>query len=67
MTSGILSIHFNKEATDDEIAMVVRRMHSENMAYIAGMQYREFEETEPVDKVITFIDEIIETDPGITT
>ena len=58
MTSGIIAIHFNKEATEDEIAMLIRKIYSDNMAHISGMQYREFENTEPVEDVITFIDEM---------
>ena len=58
MTSGIVAIHFSSKATEDEIAMLVRKMYSDNMAYISGMQYREFKDAEPVEETMAFIDEM---------
>ena len=58
MTSGIIAIQFNSDASADEIMMCVRKIYSENMAHIKGMQYREFEDEEPVEKTLKFIDEM---------
>jgi len=58
MTSGIVAIQFNPDASNDEIMMCVRKIYSENMAYIKGMQYREFEDDEPIAKTLKFIDEM---------
>jgi len=58
MTSGIIAIQFNPNASEDEIMMCVRKIYTENDAYIAGMQYREFEDDEPIAKTLQFIDEM---------
>ena len=58
MTSGIVAIQFNSDASDDEIMTVVRKIYSENMVFIKGMQYREFEDDEPITKTLRFIDEM---------
>jgi len=58
MTSGVITIQFNPDMSDDEIMMCVRKIYTENDTCISGMQYREFEEHKDVDKILKFIDEM---------
>jgi len=58
MTCGIITMQFNPNMSEDEIMMCVRKIYTENDACIAGMQYREFEVHEPVEKILKFIDEM---------
>ena len=58
MTSGIITLTFKPSATPDEIKSLVSKFYTDNEPSISGMQYREFENDDPIVETHKFIDEM---------
>ena len=57
MTSGIITLTFKPSATPDEIKSLVSKFYTDNEPSISGMQYREFENDDPIAVIHKFLNE----------
>jgi len=66
MITGLISIKFRDEATEEEIQEIISNFYGENNKFIKGMQYLEFRDPKTLDRVNAFLlkdDEKIRKEP----